>query len=260
MTPQERQLVADLFDRLEQLEQTPRDPQAEAAIAEGQRRAPHAVYALVQTALVQDEALRRADARIRELEDALGHDRAEDPRDRGFLDNMRDALFGDREQPRGSVPPTGDRPWGTRPGGDRPMGVPPGFGSRDAGPPPLPPQPEPGRGGSFLGTAAAAAAGVIGGSLLLGGIRNAWGQAPQSEKTGAFDADAGGGARNPWGGESSGGGDLAQQAGLQDMGRGGHAPQDAGGEHFGLFNGGDDTNLDQDPDVDFDPGDGGDIL
>jgi hypothetical protein len=72
MTPQERQLVAELFDRLASLEGAPRDPEAERAIAEGLRTAPHAIYPLVQTVLVQDEALRRADARIRELEAAMG--------------------------------------------------------------------------------------------------------------------------------------------------------------------------------------------
>ena len=70
MTPQERQLVDDLFDRLAKLETAPRDPDAERAIIDGLRRAPNAVYALVQTALVQDEALKRADAKIRELSGA----------------------------------------------------------------------------------------------------------------------------------------------------------------------------------------------
>src|SRR5579872_2868961 len=70
MTPQERQLVDDLFDRLSKMESAPRDPDATAAIAQGLRAAPNAVYALVQTVLVQDEALRRANARIQELEAA----------------------------------------------------------------------------------------------------------------------------------------------------------------------------------------------
>ena len=68
MTPQERQLVDDLFDRLAKLESAPRDPDAAAAIAQGLRNAPNAVYALVQTVLVQDEALKRAHDRIQELE------------------------------------------------------------------------------------------------------------------------------------------------------------------------------------------------
>jgi hypothetical protein len=40
MNPQERQLVAELFDRLASLEPEPRDPDAERVIAEGFRRAP----------------------------------------------------------------------------------------------------------------------------------------------------------------------------------------------------------------------------
>src|SRR6202035_3272991 len=54
MTPQERELVVELFDRLTALENAPRDTDAERAIAEGLGRAPHGVYALVQTVLVQD--------------------------------------------------------------------------------------------------------------------------------------------------------------------------------------------------------------
>ncbi|MGH9697652.1 MAG: DUF2076 family protein, partial [Bryobacteraceae bacterium] len=47
MTPQERQLTDDLFDRLSRLEGVPRDPEAAAAIAQGLRTAPNAPYALV---------------------------------------------------------------------------------------------------------------------------------------------------------------------------------------------------------------------
>lgn len=98
MTPQERQLVDELFDKLARLEATPRDRDAERAIADGLGRAPNAVYALVQTVLVQDEALKRADARIRELS---GEDEGA-PAGGGFLDTMRSALMGGA--PRGSVP------------------------------------------------------------------------------------------------------------------------------------------------------------
>ena len=70
MTPEERQRVSELFDKLAGLENTPREAEAERAIADGLSRAPHATYALVQTVLVQDEALKRADARIRQLSGA----------------------------------------------------------------------------------------------------------------------------------------------------------------------------------------------
>jgi hypothetical protein len=70
MTPQERQLVDDLFARLSKVEGAPRDPDASAAISQGLRNAPNALYALVQTVLVQDEALRQAHHHIEELEAA----------------------------------------------------------------------------------------------------------------------------------------------------------------------------------------------
>ena len=50
MTPQEQELVEELFDRLAKLQNSTRDPAAERVIADGLRRAPQATYALVQTA------------------------------------------------------------------------------------------------------------------------------------------------------------------------------------------------------------------
>ena len=103
MTPQERQLIDDLFDRLAKLESAKRDPEAMSAIMQGLRDAPNAVYALVQTALVQDEALKRADMRIQELEAGAG----QQAQSGGFLDSMRDAIFGQNQQHgqnQGSVP------------------------------------------------------------------------------------------------------------------------------------------------------------
>ena len=100
MTPEERNLVIELFDRLATLEDAQRDPDAERLIRDGLRQAPNAPYALVQTVLVQDEALKRADARIRELE---GEPAGDAPRDTSFLGGVRDSLFGRREG-RGSVP------------------------------------------------------------------------------------------------------------------------------------------------------------
>jgi hypothetical protein len=167
MTPQESQLVDDLFDRLAKLETAPRDPEAENLIIDGLRRAPHAVYALVQTTLLQDEALKRANARIEELQAQAGGSEPPPQRQGSFLDNMREALGG---APRGSVPNV--RPAGgyqSQPGPQPQMGYPPQMQ------PGYPGTPGFGSGGSFLGTAASAAAGVIGGSLLLDGIRSMFG-------------------------------------------------------------------------------------
>src|SRR5579871_3860731 len=87
MTPQERQMVDDLFDRLSKMENAPRDADAAAAIAQGLRIAPNAIYPLVQTVLVQDEALKRANSRIEELE---SQGAARQDQGGGFLGTMRD--------------------------------------------------------------------------------------------------------------------------------------------------------------------------
>ena len=249
MTPEERNLVTELFDRLATLEDAQRDPEAEAAIKDGLRQAPNAVYALVQTALVQDEALKRADARIRELEAELGSP-ADPARAGGFLGSMREALTGRRA---GSVPTV--RP------ADAPMAAPPGYRSE---PPPMAAAPVGLGGGSFLGTAAGAAAGVIGGSLLLDSIRGmmghhhglgGFGPAPASAAT----SDPG----SPWGQATggAGGGNLGREAGLDDIGRG--SRDDAGASRSqGLLDSdraGDDVHDDTQPADDDDVQDDGDF-
>jgi uncharacterized protein len=148
MTPQEQELIKGLFDRLRQLESQARDPAAERLISQGLARAPSAIYTLVQTVLVQDEALKLANARIEELQVESSAAAEPEQQPTSFLDSMRAALSG--RAPRGSVPSVRTA------GGQQPQPVAPGFGA----------------GGSFLGTAASAAAGVIGGSLLLDGIRS----------------------------------------------------------------------------------------
>ena len=201
MTPQERQLVTDLFDRLARLETSPRDAEAERAIADGNRRAPHALYALVQTVLVQDEALKRADARIRKLG---GED--EQRQGGGFLDTMRNALTGGR----GSVPSVRasqpDSRWNT------------GAALQQTAQAPAQAQgPAPGTGGgSFLGTAAATAAGVIGGSLLFNSIGGLFGGGQHSGSAFGNTRDNEP-AGSPWDNNASGS-DLSRDAGLNDVG------------------------------------------
>jgi uncharacterized protein len=236
MTPQERQLVDDLFARLSKLEGAPRDPDATAAITQGLRSAPNALYALVQTVLVQDEALKQAHHRIEELEAAGAP--AQQQSSGGFLDSMREAVFGSSSS-QGSVPnvrapdinnnnnsrpvwnsgqvmPQGQSPGRYDQGG---YGQQPGYGQQGYGQGYGAPQGGGlfgGSGGSFLGTAAASAAGVVGGSLLLnsfrgmmggmGGNRSAFGD------TTTIIED-----RSPWGGDQSRS-DLARDAGVNDVG------------------------------------------
>ena len=216
MTPQERQLIDELFDRLASLEGAPRDPKAVRAINEGLERAPHALYPLVQTVLVQDEALKRADARIRALESELGIQPAQPAPQGGFLDTMRDTLFGRREQ-HGSVPSV--RPGMATQSGGVSGGV-WGRGNAPSQPPTAYAQPaeSQSQGGSFLGTAAATAAGVVGGALLMNSFRGMFGGQPH-QTFGGMDQPGG---RTPWGPDSSTS-DAARQAGIDDIDRPGRA-------------------------------------
>ena len=193
MNPQEQQLVDELFDRLARVENNPRDSDAERAIADGVRRAPHATYALVQTALVMDEALKRANARIEELQAQVG-DQPPPQQGGGFLDSMRDAVLG-RHDPRGSVPNV--RSQATQPSSaaaapyQSQAGYPPQTSPYPVGPGMGPAF---GSGGSFLGTAASTAAGVIGGGLLLNSIRSMFGDHTALAHPAGIDAIGRGGA------------------------------------------------------------------
>ena len=279
MTPQETQLVSDLFDRLAKLESAPRDAAAERLIADGLQRAPHAVYALVQTALVQDEALKRANARIEELQAQTGYAPAAEQRPASFLDTMRDALTG-HTPARGSVPSVqpqsqsqGSQPQ-SQSQGSQPQNFQPQYGEPQGG---YPPAPAPGysgsgpagSGGSFLGNAASTAAGVLGGALLLDGIRSmfghrAGGSAPSG--LGSFT----GNASSPWSNDpGAGNSDLARELGTDQIG---HQAYDAGNDQPAdvesvadtddpdAYNADDDDDNDDNADADdnFDDGDSGD--
>lgn len=212
MTPQERQLIDDLFGRLEKLETAPRDAEAESAIMAGLRRAPNAVYALVQTVLLQDEALKHAAERIKQFE------AGEAPQNQGsFLDSLRGSLFGENTTAsRGSVPNVSPSNPNARPvwnsgqalgqGDADPRSTPGGYARPSYGAPP--PQ---GGGSSFLGTAAAAAAGMIGGSILMNSLRGLGGLGGSQQQS------FGSNSASPWGGGNNDA--LARDAGINDIGK-----------------------------------------
>jgi len=192
--------------------------------------------------------LRRAHERIEALE---GRGAAEPAPSGSFLDSMRDSLFG-QGQRRGSVPPvpppgdTSGRPaWNT---GQV-------LGGPAAAQEPYPPQQPPGGGGgggSFLGTAAAAAAGVVGGSLLLNSIRGMMGGSSHGFGDTGARGDKSGSGSGPWGGGDQSGGNLARDAGVNDIGSGGRS---ADGARAGQF---DQARADADHDRDQDHDDFGD--
>ena len=94
MTPEERQMLGGLFQRVNSAAATQRDPEAESFITDAVRAAPHAPYVLAQTVLVQQQALEAAANRISQLE-AAAQQGAEQSQEHGsFLGNLGKTIFG----------------------------------------------------------------------------------------------------------------------------------------------------------------------
>jgi hypothetical protein len=162
MQQQERELISGLFDRLQPFESQPRDGEAEALIKECIARQAASPYLLVQTVLVQEQALKAAQERIAELEGKA--DQAQGQAASSFL---------------GSAPRIG--PWGSPPAQSAPPASVPASVPSARSPLQAALSPQPmmgGGGGGFLRTALATAAGVAGGALLFEGIRNLMGSSP----------------------------------------------------------------------------------
>jgi hypothetical protein len=155
MTPQERDIIGGIFDRLRQAEGQPRDPQAEAFIAERIRMQPYAPYIMAQTIYMQEQALANLQGQIEELQ------RRPAPQQGGFLSS----LFGGGQ--RQAPPPPA---YQQQPMGGPPMGQP---GGPWQGGPGMAQQPQR-QGMGFLGTAAAAAVGVAGGMMAANALQNAF--------------------------------------------------------------------------------------
>ena len=180
MTPQEKDLITQLLDRLKQAPAQPKDEEAEALIKAGMTAQPDGPYLLVQTALIQNMALDHAQSRITDLERQLAEAKqAAAAKPTSFLGGL---LGRDAPQPQSAAPPAAPppaappapgAPWGQRPlaAGPQGYGQPtggPGMGGFGPG--------GPGSGaGGFLRTAAAAAVGVAGGALLYQGISSMFG-------------------------------------------------------------------------------------
>ncbi len=178
MSPEERQLLTGLFDRIQGAANAPRDQEAEALIQDATRAQPYAPYLLAQTVLVQEQALRAANDRLQELESKvkdLQEQVASQPRSGGFLGGLS-SLFGGpgpaSSPPRGPVPPAGSR-WNQAPPQGGWQQPPQSYAPPGAAPPPGPwggGQPS-SPGGGFLTGALGTAAGVAGGVLLADSIR-----------------------------------------------------------------------------------------
>lgn len=168
MLPNERQLITDLFDRMRSFGPPQKDAEADALISQLARQNPDAGYMLVQSVLVQEQALQQTQSRVEELEqrvrelETVASRPAPQPSGGGsFLGGL---FGGGSRQPAPqpaaratSVPAMGAAPaggpWGARPGAAGMMQ-----------------QPQAAAGGGFMRSAMATAAGVAGGMLAANAI------------------------------------------------------------------------------------------
>jgi uncharacterized protein len=174
MTPEERNLISGLFDRLAQASSQPKDPEADQLIRSKLAEIPAAPYLLTQSILVMQQAVSNAQNRITALEKQLAETNpapGTQPAGGSFLAGVA-SLFGvghAQQQPQRTAPPPPPAPaQPTQAAQPQPYGYPPPV-----------PQP-PGRGGTggFLQGALTTAAGVAGGALLFQGIENLIGHNP----------------------------------------------------------------------------------
>ena len=174
MTPEERQLVTGLFDRMRNFGNPEKDRDAEALISERVRAMPDAPYMLVQSVLVQEQALQQAEARIRDLEDQVRDMESSQSRAPASGGSFLGGLFGGG-RPAAQPGPTSVPPIGSRAadfpaaGRDRPAPYDRPGPYYDTPPPQGP------AGGGFLRSAMSTAAGVAGGVLAAGAIRDLMG-------------------------------------------------------------------------------------
>lgn len=245
MTEQEQQLISSLFQQLRQLDGQPKDTQAEASIRQWATQTPDAAYWLTQRTLLLQQSLQQAQQQIAQLQGQLSAaaDNGVSSGSGSFLSSAPglDTRFG-----RGADMPTAG------PGGAAPSAL-PGWRDRRIGTPlaeapavPAGAYAPPGASlsGGFLGSAAAAAAGVAGGMLLFNGLGHLLGGGQTTGNGWNKDSNANAtdhGSALP-GNDNSGLDKLAQQAGRDHVGQPDASPNtllddaradDAGDDGFG---------------------------
>jgi uncharacterized protein len=162
MTPQERDLITALIDRLRAQASQSKDPEADALIHQAVAAQPDIPYLLTQTVLIQDMALHNAEHRIADLENQVAHGPAAAPQAQtSFLGAAARSLgFGG---PWGRAAAAAAQPAPVQPTPVAPVAA------------PAAPMMVQGSGGGFLRQAATTAAGIAGGALLFEGIQSLFG-------------------------------------------------------------------------------------
>jgi uncharacterized protein len=164
MNPQERSLLENFLAQLVQVRGVKKDLEADRMITQAVEQQPDSTYLLVQRALLLTQALDRAKARIAALE------QAEAAPGQGFLD----ASASGWANPSGQSP-SGPSSFRGQPSTQYPGYAPPPSAYSPYAAPAAYPAPGAGGFSSFLGQAAATAAGVAGGEFLFQGIENLFG-------------------------------------------------------------------------------------
>ena len=182
MTPDEQNLIENLFERLRQADSTAKDPQAEQLIRAKTSALPSAPYLLSQAVIVQEHALANAQARIAELENHLAAASQNAPASGGgsFLSGVSRLFGGAKPATPPPVPQQMQQPpqapqpqYQQVPGTGGPVTPPPvPMAAQQAVPYPSTVNLAPSSGGGFLKSALATAAGVAGGAALFQGIES----------------------------------------------------------------------------------------
>ncbi|MCW6506744.1 DUF2076 domain-containing protein [Lichenifustis flavocetrariae] len=172
MTPDERQLLSGLFDRIRTAGTGQRDRDAESFITDAVKQQPYAPYLLAQTVIVQEQALRAANDKLQELEAKVqslesGQQQGSSGSEGGFLGGLGRSIFGSGapQQPPQSRQYAPPQPNYAPPQGQWNQNA----GQQQAGPWGQGQQGGAG-GGGFLKGALGMAAGVAGGALLANSI------------------------------------------------------------------------------------------
>ena len=184
MTPEERQLLTGLADRIRSAPAQQRDEEAASLIRDLVQTRPDTAYILAQTTLMQDFALRSAQAQIADLQRQLADARQAAPASGG---SFLGGLFGGGSPSvpaAGSAPPA--NPW-VRPAQPQAYAQ-----TAYAQPTYAAPVLQPSQTSGFLQSAAQTAVGVAGGMLLFEGMESLF-----SGHHGGWGGGYGGG---PWGG------------------------------------------------------------
>ena len=145
MTPDERNLLTRFLNDLTQVTNVAKDPEAFSMIQQALARNPDAAYVLVQHAIISDQALHAAQARVVDLENQLRSAQPQYQPQGGFLGGGLGSLFG------GGQPQSQSQP----------------LYSQAA--------PQQGGFGSFLRNVGTTAAGVAAGEMLFSGVEGLFG-------------------------------------------------------------------------------------